>query len=263
MNAVTFLPMRAAKGLVALSALALAFGTASAQQVSKPPAYLYIDGVPVTQPEPPPAGSADMPLSWDDPVFNSVVSSGRLTLSSGQSRSNLSIAEQSGEPSITCNGSCNLERIRIRSREGYRCISGTQNLSWMWIEAIGTGSDHADGLQCYAPGGSGVVTVKNTTFKVGGAVNAAYFSADGWNGSHVLENVLIWGGRSGIFVPGDGGTSISLKNVYFVKDSFVNGPFRFDVVNGKRPTILQWENVRYVTIENGRLVMGAAISRPY
>src|SRR5690606_10872364 len=111
---------------------------------------------------------------------------------------------------------CNLERIRIRSREGYRCVSGTQNLSWMWIEAVGTGADHADGIQCYSPGGTGVLTVKNTTIKVGGAVNAAYFSADNWNGSHVLENVLIWGGRSGIFVPGDGGSSVKLKNVYFV-----------------------------------------------
>jgi len=36
-----------------------------------------------------------------------------------------------------------------------------------------------------------------------------------------------------------------------------------DIVNGKRPTITKWENVRYVTIQNGQLVMGALIPRPY
>lgn len=217
---------------------------------------------PCTVPPPPVSGAA-MPLSWDDPVFSGVTSSGRLSLASGQSRLNLSIAEQSGEPSITCNGSCNLERIRIRSREGYRCVSGNQNLSWMWIEAIGTGSDHADGIQCYSPNSTGTLTLKNSTIKVGGAVNAAYFAADNWKGSHVLENVLIWGGRSGFFVPGDGGTSVSLTNVYFVEGSFVNGPLRMDTVNGKRPTILKWENVRYVRIVNGALVMGDLIPKPY
>lgn len=236
--------------------------TQAISQVLAPPVITAIDGQPVVAP---PVSGAVVPLSWNDPVFASVASttSNTLTLASGQSRSNLSLAEQSGEPTITCNGSCTLDRIRISSREGYRCVSGNQNLSWMWIEATGTGSDHADGIQCYSPGSTGVLTVKNTTIKVSGAMNAAYFAADNWNGSHVLENVLIWGGRSGFFVPGDGGASVSLINVYFVEGSFVNGPIRMDVVNGKRPTILKWENVRYVTIQNGQMVMGALIPRPY
>lgn len=252
-----------AKRLCAALALGAISVCALAQVLpTKPPVLVSIDGDPVAN-EPPPPSGALFPMSWDDPAFSSVTNSGRITISSGQSRSNLSIAEQSGEPSITCSGSCNLDHIRIRSREGYRCVSGNQNLSWMWIEATGTGDDHADGIQCYAPGANGTVTVKNTTIKVGGAVNAAYFAADNWNGAHVLENVLIWGGNSGFFVPGDGGSSVSLKNVYFVQGSFRNGPIRMDTVNGKRPTILQWENVRYVTIQDGKLVMGAAINRPY
>lgn len=212
---------------------------------------------------PPSVSNAAVPLSWDDPVFKSVVNAGRMVLSSGQSRSNLSIAEQSGEPSVTCSGSCTLDHIRISSREGYRCASGNQNLSWMWIEATGTGDDHADGIQCYSPGSTGVLSVKNTTIKVTGAMNAAYFAADNWNGSHVLENVLLWGGNYAFFVPGDGGSSLSLKNVYVVEGSTRYGDFRMDIVNGKRPTIVKWENVRYVKIQNGQLVMGALIPRPY
>ena len=202
------------------------------------------------------------PVSWGDARFANVTSSGKLNLSSGASKSNLSIEEQSGDPSIICNGSCTLSTIRIKSREGYRCVSGTQNLSDMYVESIGTGSDHADGLQCYNPGASGTVTVKNTTFKVGGAVNAAYFSADNWMGKHVLENVLIWGGGFGLRLPADGGTSVKLKDVFFVKGSFTYGPFMFDVVNGKQISIDQWENVRWVTISNGQIVMGDVIPRP-
>jgi hypothetical protein len=220
--------------------------------------------VPVPSPNPVPApDTASIPLSWNAPIFASVANSGRLSLPSGSSRSNLSIAEQSGEPSILCQGSCTLDRIRISSREGYRCVEGNQTLTNMWIEAVGTGTDHADGIQCYSPGSTGTVTVKNTTIKVGGEMNAAYFAADNWNGSHVLENVLLWGGNFAFFVPGDGGSSVSLTNVFVLEGSNRYGAIRMDTVNGKRPTILKWDNVRYVSIVNGQLVMGALIPRPY
>src|SRR5690606_20518791 len=122
--------------------------------------------------------------------------------------------------------------------------------------ATGVGSDHADGLQCYSPGSTGVVTVKNTTFKTGGSSTAGYFSADNWRGEHIFENVLFWGGNHGLRINSDGGSSARLKNVYFVRGSFQYAAFQIDV------PILQWENVRWVTIENGRLVMGEEIARP-
>lgn len=226
----------------------------------EPPIITMIDGQAVS----PPVSGTAIPLSWNDPVFASAVSSSsRLSLASGETRSNLSIVEQSGEPTITCNGSCTLDHIRLTSREGYRCVSGNQNLLWMWIEATGTGTDHADGIQCYSPGSTGTLTVKNTTIKVSGEMNAAYFSADNWQGSHVLENVLLWGGNYAFFVPGDGGSTISLKNVYIMEGSTRYGAFRMDVVNGRRPAITKWENVRYVSMQNGKLVMGAAIPQPY
>jgi hypothetical protein len=243
--------------VLALSIASMSSMQALSAQTPMPPVIVTIDNSPVA-----PSTAQVVPLSWDDTMFSTAASSGQLNLGSGQTRSNLAITDQSGEPALTCDGSCNLDHIKIRAREGYRCVSGTQNLSWMFIEATGTGSDHADGLQCYNPGGTGSVVVKNSTFKVSGAANAAYFSADNWRGSHVLENVLIWGGQ-GFFVPGDGGSSISLTNVYFVGPFTGGGPIRTDMVNGLRATIVKWENVRNATIVNGKLVLGTEIPRPY
>jgi len=215
---------------------------------------------PISEPEPDPQPIGELPLSWD--AVTGTTNSGRLTLSSGQSRSGLSITDSSGLPAITCNGSCTLERIRIRAREGLRCVSGNITIDGLWVEATGVGDDHADGLQCYAPGSNGSVTVRNTTFRTGGSSTAGYFSADNWRGSHSFENVVFWGGNHGLRIPADGGSSVRLKDVYFVRDSFRYGAFLFDVVNGKRIDIQQWENVRWATIESGRLVPGAEIPRP-
>jgi hypothetical protein len=208
--------------------------------------------------------SAGVPLSFNDPIYANVTSdTSRIKLSADSSRTDLSIVESSGEPTVTCLGSCSLTRVRIQSREGIRCISGNINLTWVYIVATGVGDDHADGLQCYAPGNTGTVTVKNSTFKMAGATTAGYFASDDWRGTHVFENVLFDGGNHGLRIPADGGTSVSLKNVYFVRGSFRYGAFAFDVVKGQRINIAQWENVRWATWQGDRLVLGALIPRPY
>jgi hypothetical protein len=252
--------------LLGLLVLGLACAV-SVAQVPEAPVLTSIDGKavppPSTSPPPDSGSSSDIPLSWDDSLFaNAKTSSAATSLGSGSSRSDFTVTDSSGNPGVTCNGSCTLTRGRVRAREGYRCQSGTQNLNYMYFEITGTGDDHADGVQCYAPGSSGVVTVKNTTFKLAGAMNAGYWSADGWKGSHVFENVVFWGGNYGLRIPADGGTSVKLKNVYFVKDSFRYNAFLFDTVNGKRISIDQWDNVRWATIQNGKLVLGDAIPRP-
>ncbi|RZN33396.1 hypothetical protein [Bradyrhizobium sp. Leo121] len=207
--------------------------------------------------------SADVPLSFNDPVYANVTSgTTNIALQPDSSRTDLSIIENSGDPTITCLGSCNLTRVRIQSREGIRCKGGNINLTWVYIEATGVENDHADGLQCYAPGSTGTVTVKNSTFKMAGVTTAGYWSADGWQGSHVLENVLFEGGSYGLRIPADGGSSVSLKNVYFVRGSFRYRAFLFDVVKGRRINIAQWENVRWASWEGDRLVLGNLIPRP-
>jgi hypothetical protein len=213
-------------------------------------------------PDPAPS-SAGVPLSFSDPVYASVTSgTSGFAVPPDSSRTDLSIIENSGDPTITCKGSCNLTRVRIQSREGIRCISGNINLTWVYIEATGVDGDHADGLQCYGPGSTGTVTVKNSTFKMAGVTTAGYFSADDWRGSHVFDNVLFQGGGFGLRIPADGGSTVSLKNVYFVRGSFRYGPFLFDVVKGRRINIVQWENVRWATWQGDRLVLGNLIPRP-
>jgi hypothetical protein len=71
------------------------------------------------------------------------------------------------------------------------------------------------------------------------------------------------GGNYGLRIPADGGSSVKLKNVYFVKDSFLYGAFLFDEVSGKKVPIQQWENVYWVTIQNGKMVIGSPIPKPY
>ncbi|MGR4925915.1 hypothetical protein ACIPUD_03770 [Bradyrhizobium sp. CAR08] len=221
--------------------------------------------VPAAMPDPTPnpENSAGVPLSFNDPVYANVTSgTSRIALSPESSLTDLSIVENSGEPTITCGGSCSLTRVRIQSREGVRCISGNINLTWVYIAATGVGDDHADGLQCYAPDSTGTVTVKNSTFKLAGASTAGYWSADNWRGSHVFENVLFEGGNHGLRIPADGGSSVSLKNVYFVHGSFRYGAFLFDVVKGRRINIVQWENVRWAGWHGDKLVLGELIPRP-
>jgi len=229
-------------------------GVADAVPTSEPTLRPVLDTVP---------GSAGVPLSFNDPMYAHVTDgSSRITLSSGSSLKDMSIVENSGEPTITCKGSCSLTRVRIQSREGVRCVGGNIDLTWVYITATGIGSDHADGLQCYAPGSTGTVTVRNSTFKVAGATTAGYFSADNWQGSHVFENVLFEGGNHGLRIPADGGSSVKLKNVYFVRGSFRYGAFLFDVVNGRRINIAQWENVRWASWQGDQLVLGEQIRRP-
>jgi hypothetical protein len=219
---------------------------------------------PASHPAPDPApGLTGVPLSFNDPVYAKVTSrTSSFALSSGASATDLSIVESSGDPTITCKGSCSLTRVRIQSREGIRCIGGDINLTWVYITATGLEGDHADGVQCYAPGSTGTVTVKNSTFKMAGVTTAGYFSADDWRGSHVFENVLFEGGSFGLRIPADGGSSVSLKDVYFVRGSFRYRAFLFDVVKGRRINIVQWENVRWASWQGDQLVLGNLIPKP-
>ncbi|MGM4906833.1 hypothetical protein AB8B21_02770 [Tardiphaga sp. 866_E4_N2_1] len=95
-----------------------------------------------------------------------------------------------------------------------------------------------------------------------GATTAGYFSADDWRGAHVLENVMFEGGAYGLRIPADGGSSVSLNNVYFVRGSFRYGAFSFDVVQGRRIDIVHWENVRWVPRQGDHFVVGNPIPSP-
>lgn len=234
---------------------ALSLFTSSAGAI-EPPTNLRIGTPSPPPPAPPPPTAGSMPLSWAAPAFANVTNSGPLNLSGGVVRSNLSITQNGSIASVCC-GSFTLNNVRISSAEGVRAGGGDINLNWVWVEAKGVSGDHADALQCYGPGSTGVITVKNSTFRAyNNDATAGYFAADNWKGSHRFENVLFWGGPFGLRINADGGTAAYLKNVYFVKDSFRWSPLLIEV------PILQWENVRWATIQNGQLVPGDAIPRP-
>ena len=229
---------------------------------SKPPTE-------VVEPPPetvaPPSGETNtIPLSFDDPMFTGMTEkSSCVHLSSGQNLSNHSIQETSGEPSVVCIGNNALSNIRVKSRECIRITDSALTVENAYLEAQGTGDDHADTLQAYCPGAQGSVTLRNTHVRAHNeAATAGYFTADNWSGTITCENVIFQGGPFGIRANSDTDCHIDvyMKNVFFV-GPFGYEPFLFGEYGGTL-TIQRWENVRHATIENGKLVPGTAINKP-
>ena len=102
--------------------------------------------------------------------------------------------------------------------------SGDITISNSYIETTGQGSDHADGIQAYAPGSTGNVTVTNTMIVAHStAATAGMFIADGYSGTFTFDNVVFQGGPFGLRIAADtDDIYVSLKDVYFV------GPFMYD-----------------------------------
>src|ERR671914_188313 len=107
---------------------------------------------------------AVIPLSWNDPMFSGVASSGSVTLQNGGTLSYKSITDTGHTASVVGLGAFTLDHVRIDSREGVR-IGGDGNvtISNSYIESTGIAGDHADTIQAYAPGSTGNVTITNTT----------------------------------------------------------------------------------------------------
>ncbi len=218
------------------------------------------------------AGSANPdgpPLSWDDPRFANVTEVGPQTVADGGSLVDKSIVEFSGDASIVCSGGCTLTRVRVDSRESLRIIQNTITLEDSYLEATGTGADHADGIQAYSPNSNGSLILRRTTIVAHDtAATAGIFIADAWRPDLIdLEDVVIWGGPYGVRFHADGydNAHLKMKNVCFV------GPFGFGKmlidggVGGNTTTgwfIDEWTNVNDCTIENGKLVIGNPIAAP-
>ena len=205
-----------------------------------------------------------IPLSWNDPLFSDNVNSGSVTVPKGGTLSDVSITQTGSIASVVLAGGATLDDIRISSREGVR-IGGSGNITIndAWIEATGQSGDHADSIQAYAPGSSGIVTITNTAIVAhDNNATAGMFIADGYTGTFTFNNVMFEGGPYGLRIANDGPGEdyVSLTNVYFV-GPFNYGALLFQEVNAPIH-ITHWENVRYATIENGVLVPGALIPPP-
>lgn len=204
------------------------------------------------------------PLSWNDPIFNGVANSGSITVKNGGSVSYKSITDTGSTASIVGQGSFSLDHVRIDSREGVR-IGGDGDIAInnSYIETTGVGSDHADGIQAYSPGSSGNLTITNSTIvSHNNAATAGLFIADNYGGTVTLNNVVFQGGPYALRVHADSqDVSLALKDVYFV------GPFGYDPFligeYGGDIHVTQWENVRYASIVDGKLVPGELIKSPF
>ena len=225
-------------------------------------------------------GAHPFPFSFNDQQFFAAVSSSApLTLACG-SKSDLSITEHKEPAAIVNNcgtGTTTLTRVRLGGdgggngsvREGYRCGgSGTMNIADSWLEAKGEGADHADTIQCYDPNNSptAVMNITNTTIRAyTTAATAGLFVADSYALDLHITNVLFWGGPYGLRVHTDGRPgSLYMNNVCFYGEgasshSFGAGPY---LLNPFPPTIAEWNNVNWCTIENGELVVHGSLSPP-
>jgi hypothetical protein len=207
---------------------------------------------------------AGIPLSWNDPMFSGVTNSNAVWVNNGGTVSNISTTDTGNTASVVGTGSFNMDTVRINSEEGVRIGgSGTVNINNSYIETTGIGSDHADGIQAYAPGGTGNVTITNSAIvSHDNAATAGMFIADNYAGTFTFDNVMFEGGPYGLRIASDGPGDIyvAMKDVYFV------GPFEYDALlfqqTGAKIHITEWDNVRYATIVNGQLVPGALIQAP-
>ena len=206
---------------------------------------------------------AAIPLSWNDSMFSGVTNSGSVILKNGGAISNKSITDSGDIASVVGYGSFTVEGVRINSAEGVRIGgSGDIVINNSYIETTGKSGGHADGIQAYDPGGTGNVTITNTTIVSHNSnATAGMFIADDYNGTFTFNNVVFQGGPFGLrFAADDKDLTVALKDVYFV-GPFEYNPLLFEKVNADIH-ITQWDNVRYATIVNGELVPDALISPP-
>ena len=91
---------------------------------------------------------AAIPLSWNDPMFSGVTSSGSVTLRDGGTISNKSITDSGNIASVVGQGSFTVNQVRIDSREGVRLGGVRPRVSKRRIDAAlgraGVAADRVD-----------------------------------------------------------------------------------------------------------------------
>ena len=183
----------ASAGVLLAAGLLCALPGASLAQALQPPVLLGTASTPPPPPPPTPTGAP--PLSWNDARFSNVTSSSStIRVASGATLANRSIVESSGQPTVTCDGTCLLTRVRVDSREALRILRNNIVIEDSWLEAQGSGSDHADTIQAYAPGSTGTLTIRRSTIRAyTGSATAGIFIADDWTANEVtIEDSVIW-----------------------------------------------------------------------
>jgi len=221
-------------------------------------------------PDPVPPDSPSVgtiPMSFNDTMFASMTElTAQAWCQRGQNIDHKSLNSPNyAEAAFGGQGNNNFSYCRCNVREGLHVRGpGYFNVSNCWLQATGQGDDHADGIQAYAPGSRGTITVRNTSVKMSNtAATAGMFVADNWTGTIDIQDCMFWGGPFGLRLHPDAGgdNDVYLKNVYFV-GPFAYGPIYFSDYGGHVNHIRKWENVCKATIENGVLKPGSPIKPP-
>jgi hypothetical protein len=218
---------------------------------------------PTPEPQPEPTTST-IPLSWDATQFSKNTAVSPITVSG--TLENKTITSHAEPAAIVMRGGSALKNVRVGGnvREGVRISSGDVTIDGCWLEAKGSGDDHADVIQGYAgpDGATFSLTVRNSLIRAyNQAATAGLFIADRLRGKVTLDNVVFWGGPFGLALYSD----VNTIDVY-AKDVFFVGPFGWRPIDfrnaGGTVVIKQWDNVRNATIVDGKLVPGTVIPRP-
>jgi len=217
-------------------------------------------------------GSQLWPGSFNDPVFTGMTTlNSTYNVPDGGTVSHRSTIESSGDPTAAFgdNGGT-LSFCRIQSRECVRHQESTHDylIDWCYLEATGSGADHADVVQAYAGGGAGgngqgTLTIRNTMLVLGGASTACLFSADNFGGKFFLNNVCMQPksgnpGNRGLSINADGGNTLAVDGLYIVRSpSFQQ--FDIDV----QIPITSWANAYHCDLDgNGQPINLTSISEP-
>ena len=223
---------------------------------------------------PPPPAAGTIPTFYDHPMFaGSVNVPGQIVVGSATITNRTANSSRGEASSIIFMDTDGGQIVRCRGigREGIRVGGATVGIDSCFIDVTGRPGDHSDALQVYAPNTPpGItLTLRNSFLRCNlasdGSANSAYFTGGMAMHDHVIENCVFAGGGYTVRIPGEGGNSLSMKDVYFVDKSWVYAPFLSDPngPNGSQVNIIRWENVRLCTIVNNEIIPGALIPRPY
>jgi hypothetical protein len=210
------------------------------------------------------ASAGSIPLNYNDSRFSGNATSNSVTVSGG-TLSKKSITDTGSTASVVINNSAIIDTCRVNSREAVRIAGSGADIRNCYLEATGSGADHADVIQTYSPGERGsIIKIKDTAIVAHNtAATAGLFVADNFGCSVTMDNVLFWGGPYGCRIHADPGctVNVSAKDVFFV-GPFAYGATLINKVGTGILNIVLWENVRNATIVNGVIVPGTAIARP-
>jgi len=229
-----------------------------------------------------------IPLSLTDPRFASNTAGSTSTAFSG-TYTNKDWNDNPGytntDPAFIWEGDgadvLSLSKCRVDMREGPRIGAGstsraTLNINETFINCVGKGADHADGIQAYSPGGQALVSLTDTCLRsytdaeavskygAGFIGSAGFFWADDFQGEVRFKNVLIWGGGRGVAIYADTGTTrVSFEDVYFVPSPGGWDFFDYDIkATGGSLIVDKWINVRAATVSGGVVTPGSLLTSP-